>query len=96
MMAMGRLITSTKRGVMKPVGEWNTEVITAKGKQITVVLNSVTVTDCDLSQAIKSGTADKKEHSGIERSEGHIGLLGWDSTVEFRNIRIKDLAEHKK
>ena len=38
------------RGHQKPVGEWNVEEITAKGRQITVKLNGITITDGNLDE----------------------------------------------
>jgi hypothetical protein len=32
-----------------------------------------------------------KKHPGLQRPRGHIGLLGHDDYIEFRNIRIKEL-----
>ena len=37
-----------KRGFQKPVGEWNSEEITAKGRQITIKLNGTTIVDANL------------------------------------------------
>ena len=39
--------------------------------------------------------AKLKKHPGLANKTGHIGFLGHDSVVEFRNVRIKDLAESK-
>jgi hypothetical protein len=87
-----------KRGSQKPVGEWNSEEITAKGRQITVTLNGVTIVDASLDdvtdEAILAKHRDlsKPEGSrGIANTRGHIGLLGHGTRVEFRNIRIRDL-----
>jgi len=87
-----------KRGSQKPVGEWNSEEITAKGRQITVKLNGVTIVDASLDdvtdEAILAKHRDlsKPEGSrGIANTRGHIGLLGHGTRVEFRNIRIRDL-----
>jgi Domain of Unknown Function (DUF1080) len=87
-----------KRGHQKPVGEWNVEEITAKGRQITVKLNGVTITDGNLDdvkdEALLSKHRDlsKPEGSrGIANTKGHIGLLGHGTRVEFRNIRIREL-----
>jgi hypothetical protein len=33
-----------------------------------------------------------KEHPGLSRTSGHVGFLGHDTRVEFRNIRIKELT----
>jgi hypothetical protein len=87
-----------KRGHQKPVGEWNTEEITVKGRQITVKLNGVTITEGNLDDVkdeallAKHRDLTKPEGSrGIANTRGHIGLLGHGTRVEFRNIRIKEL-----
>lgn len=87
-----------KRGHQKPVGEWNAEEITVTGRQITVTLNGVTITEGNL-DAVKDDELlsrhrdlSKPEGSrGIANTRGHIGLLGHGTRVEFRNIRIKEL-----
>jgi hypothetical protein len=84
------------RGHQKPVGEWNSEEIVAKGRQITVKLNGVTITDGNLDDVKDEELLNthrdlsKPEGSrGIANTKGHIGLLGHGARVEFRNIRIK-------
>jgi Domain of Unknown Function (DUF1080) len=86
------------RGHQKPVGEWNVEEITAKGRQITVKLNGITITDGNLDEVkddavlAKHRDLTKPEGSrGIANTRGHIGFLGHGTRVEFRNIRIKEL-----
>ena len=74
---------------LKPVGEWNTYEITAKGPQIKVVLNGKTLVDGDLSKVTDPEVL--KKHPGIKRTSGHVGFLGHNTRVEFRNIRIKRL-----
>jgi len=87
-----------KRGFQKPVGEWNSEEITVKGRQITVTLNGVTIVDANLdnvkNEALLAKHRDlgRPEGSrGIANTKGHIGLLGHGTRVEFRNIRIREL-----
>jgi hypothetical protein len=87
-----------KRGFQKPVGEWNSEEITVKGRQITVKLNGETIVDANLDEVTdaallaKHRDLNKPEGSrGIANTKGHIGLLGHGTRVEFRNIRIKEL-----
>ena len=89
-----------KRGFQKPVGEWNSEEITAKGRQITVKLNGTTIVDASLDdvkdeEMLKAHRdLSKPEGSrGIANTKGHIGFLGHGARVEFRNIRIKELSE---
>lgn len=87
-----------KRGFQKPVGEWNSEEITVKGRQVTVKLNGTTIVDANLDDVkdeavlAKHRDLSKPEGSrGIANTRGHIGLLGHGTRVEFRNIRIKEL-----
>ncbi len=82
-------VLAAKRGAMKPAGEWNVQEVTAKGRQITVVLNGQTILDADLSTVTDPEVL--KKHPGLQRTSGHIGLLGHDDFIEFRNIRIKEL-----
>ncbi len=91
-------VAPAKRGFQKPVGEWNSEEITANGRQITVKLNGTTIVDFNLDDVKDEATL--KEHRdlskpdgsrGIANTKGHIGFLGHGAHVEFRNIRIKVL-----
>lgn len=85
-------VVPAKRGYLKPVGQWNSQEVIAKGKHITVKLNGKTILDADeadIDRAIKEGTMDGRSHPGLKRTTGHIGFLGHGSVVEFSNIRIK-------
>lgn len=84
-------VVSAKRGYLKPVGEWNEEEVLARGKRITVKLNGTVIVDADISDAIRNGTLDGREHPGLRRKTGHIGFLGHGSHVEFSRIWIKEL-----
>jgi hypothetical protein len=86
-------VVPAKRDQLKPVGEWNAEEITAKGRQITVVLNGVTIVDADIDKASENGTIDGNKHPGLKNTKGHIGFLGHGDVLEFRNLRVKDLAK---
>jgi hypothetical protein len=91
-------VAPAKRGFQKPVGEWNSEEITAKGRQITVTLNGTTIVDANLDD-VKDETVLKEHRDlskvegsrGIANTTGHIGFLGHGAKVEFRNLRIKAL-----
>jgi hypothetical protein len=82
-------VIPAKQGFLKKVGEWNREEITANGRQITVKLNGTTIVDANL-DSVKDPKVLKK-HPGLARTSGHIGFLGHDTRVEFRNIRVKEL-----
>lgn len=84
-------VIPAKRGFLKPVGEWNEEVVVAKGSKIKVILNGQVIMDGDIKEASKNGTADHKDHPGLLNPKGHIGFLGHGSVVRFRNIRVKAL-----
>jgi HEAT repeat protein len=84
-------IIPAKRGYLKPVGEWNSEEVYIKGDKIRITLNGTVIVDGNLKEASKNGTADHKDHPGLQRSSGHIGFLGHGSLLWFRNIRIKEL-----
>jgi HEAT repeat protein len=84
-------VVPARRGVLRPVGEWNSEEVTVKGRRVTVVVNGRTVVDADIDEASAAGTMDGKEHPGLKRASGHIGFLGHGSVLELRNIRIKEI-----
>lgn len=87
-----------RRGFQKPLGEWNSQEITANGRRITITLNGTTIVDANLDDLkdqeilAKQRDLSKPEGSrGIANTTGHIGLLGHGTRVEFRNIRIREL-----
>lgn len=88
-------IVPAKRGSLKPVGEWNSEEVTVRGRKIKVVVNGQTIVDADLDEATKSRTLDEQKHPGLSRSTGHLGFLGHGDRVDFRRIQIKDLSASK-
>jgi hypothetical protein len=78
-----------RTGYLKPVGEWNQQEVTARGSRIKVVLNGATILDVDTDDVTDPELLAK--HAGLKRRSGHIGFLGHNEPVEFRNIRIKNL-----
>lgn len=82
-------VIAAKRGAQKPAGEWNVQEVTARGRKITVVLNGQTILDADL--ATVTDPEVLKKHPGLARTSGHIGFLGHNDYIEFRNIRIREL-----
>lgn len=84
-------IVAAKRGALKPVGQWNQEEITARGRHFTIVLNGRTVLDADLNSV--HDPAVLAAHPGMLRDRGHLGLLGHGpSEVAFRHLFVKDLS----
>ena len=62
--------------VIQTGGKWNTYDITARGPQLTVVLNGAKVVDV----------------TDTKHAEGPIGLQYGAGTVKFRNVRIRKLS----
>ena len=82
-------LIAAKQGALKPPGQWNTEEITARGRQITVVVNGQTILDANLNSV--TDAAKLMKHPGLFRERGHIGFLGHNDYLEFRNLRVKEL-----
>lgn len=64
---------------MKPTGEWQSFIITARGPHAEVRLNGELITEAD----------------GLADQAGYIGLQGEYGQLEFKNIRIKELKSSK-
>lgn len=75
-----------RSGFLKPPGKWNREEIRADGRHIAVRLNGVAILDVNLDLIQDPETL--KMHPGLQRKSGHIALLGHQSHVDFRNLRI--------
>jgi hypothetical protein len=86
-------IAPAKRGHLKPVGEWNSQEVICRGRQVTVNLNGTTIVDVNLDEASTPQTIDKREHPGLKRNSGHIGFCGHGARVEFANLRVKTLSK---
>ena len=70
----------------KPVGEWNSFVITIKGDRLTVVLNDITVIEnAELPGIPPRGPIAFQHHGGYRDGK----YFGNPSLVQFRNVRIK-------
>lgn len=84
-------VAPPERGHLKPAGAWNTMEIKAEGTHVVIKLNGATIVD----DRLDSHPDRAVEHSGLKRTEGLIGLQSHNGRVEFRNLRIKDLAPSK-
>lgn len=75
------------RGYLRPVGEWNFQVVTVKGSTLQVELNGNIILKGDLAEA-KDFMANS-EHPGKDLPEGYFGFAGHNDPVMFRAIEIK-------
>ena len=72
----------------KPVGEWNTFVITMKGDRLTVQLNGKTALEnAQLPGVPESGPVGLQHHGGLDKKTGEFRPAS--SLIQFRNIYIK-------
>jgi hypothetical protein len=74
----------------KPAGQWNAMTIRADGRNVVVILNGKKIVDANLDHYLKD-PAVAKEHTGLARTTGLIGLQSHTDRVEFRNLWIKEL-----
>jgi hypothetical protein len=84
-------VIPAERMAMRPLGEWNEQEITCIGRKIQVKVNGKVVLNGDLNDITDPEVMQK--HPGMFREKGHIALLGHNDYVEFRNIRVKELAK---
>ena len=81
-------VAAARRGALRPAGDWNEQEIWCRGPRVVVTLNDVVILDTDLSSVDRT---TREKHPGLARSRGHLGLLGHNSRVEFRNLRVKEI-----
>lgn len=74
----------------KPAEQWNEIAIVAKGRKVEVAVNGNNVVNADLDKYLEN-PAIAKEHTGLKRDGGKIGLQSHTDRVEFRNVRIREL-----
>ena len=67
----------------------NRQEVFVQARRVKVVLNGRVILDVDLETVTAPEILSK--HPGLQRTAGHIGFLGHDEPIEFRNIRIKSL-----
>jgi hypothetical protein len=75
------------RDVTRPVGEWNRMRIVARGRHVTVELNGTRIVDANLDDYKDHA----RQHPGLLRTRGHLGLQSHSNRVEFRKLYVKPL-----
>jgi len=85
-----RAAVTPKMRADRPIGEWNTFVITMEGENLTVVLNGQTVIDeAPLSGVPEKGAIALQHHGGYNPETDSWSSAS--SLVQFRDIYIKEL-----
>lgn len=76
----------------KPVGQWNTFILTMKGDRLSVELNGKKVLDrAQLPGVSESGPIGLQHHGGFNKKTGKWSPAS--SLVQFRNIYVKKLEK---
>jgi len=78
------------KDAVRPVGQWNSWEITARGSRVTIVLNKQRVINADLSRETKA-RQQKGPPLANRPLRGHIGFQNLNGTITLRNIMIKEL-----
>jgi hypothetical protein len=87
------------RDVTKPVGSWNETRIVARGNHVEHWLNGVKIVEYELGsdnwqkQLLASKFKDLPHYAKAKK--GHIGLQDHGDRVAYRNIKIREIVQHK-
>ena len=85
-------MVAAKRGYLRPVGEWNHQVVTVAGSAIKVELNGFTIVDADLEKVDPATFMYPAEKfQGRTRTKGHFGFAGHGAPIRYRNVEIREL-----
>jgi hypothetical protein len=87
--ALYHVVAPTRRPG-KPAGQWNRMTVRAEGRRLIVEVNGIKVVDADLDRC-RQDPEVAREHPGLGRTTGRIGLQSHTDRVEFRNLGIKEL-----
>ncbi len=77
-------LKAAKKGYLKPVGEWNHQVITVNGPLVKVELNGTVVLEANLDEIQKANP----KHEGVKRRKGFLTFCGHKDIVKFRKIGL--------
>lgn len=90
------LIPASSNKVVKPMGEWNTARILARGAHVEFWLNGAKTLEFERGSMAFRETVAKSKFKDIpqfgEWPKGHILLQDHGDEVSFRNVRIRELS----
>lgn len=86
-----------RKATSRPLGEWNEAEIVCLGGELRVTLNGELVNEVNLAEItplIQRASAQQPSGlSPLKPTIGHVALQGYSSRIDFRNIRLHDLAQ---
>jgi hypothetical protein len=83
-------VVAPQQRASKPAGQWNEMTIRLEGRQLLVRLNGKQLQHTNLDACLQD-PAVAKEHPGLTRTKGFIGLQNHHDRVEFRDVRVREL-----
>lgn len=78
-------VVPPRRNSLKKTGEWNTQEIFVQGSRIKVTVNEQVILDTDIKGI------EKTTQPGLHNKSGRLFFSANQASVEFKNIRIKEL-----
>lgn len=80
-------VAAPSKRASKKAGEWQSIHIVCNSRNVKVQLNGTPIVDANLDEH-----QDKlKEHPGILRSKGYVGLQNHGTRLDFKNVRLREL-----
>ncbi len=80
-------IAAPKSRASKKPGDWQTMRIVCNARRVQVELNGVPIVDTNLDDHKQA----EKEHPGITRASGFVGLQNHGTRLDFKGIRLREL-----
>jgi serine/threonine protein kinase len=84
----GRPLPPNRKVDLKVAKEWNEVEVQLRNSELTMLVNGVEATHTDLDGVTQIPDAIP----GYKRSSGRIGFQVMDGTIQYRNVRIKELS----
>jgi len=76
-------------GYLKPLDQWNEQVVICVEDHIKIVLNGAVILDAYLDEITP---VDGKDHPGMRRKAGHIMFAGHSDHIEFKDLSIAEFS----